>query len=168
MRCFRARWRMLRLFEAGPRGIVVLDDTQLTALVAAADQVRRRAYAPYSNFAVGAAVVSADGRVFLGCNVENASFGLSLCAERAALAAAVAGGVRQVTAVVIVADARVPPAPCGACRQWMAELGSQSMEVVAANLKGDIHRYELGRLLPHAFCLERAEGSGPQDRVAQD
>ncbi|MGC8668094.1 MAG: cytidine deaminase [Chthonomonadales bacterium] len=137
----------------GHEGVAVLDDAQLTALVAAAGLARRQAYAPYSGFAVGAAAVSADGRVFLGCNVENASYGLSMCAERNALAAAVAGGAQQLVAIVIVSDAVEPSTPCGACRQWMAELGSKNMEVVAANLNGEVHRYELERLFPHPFRL---------------
>ena len=135
----------------------MLDDAQLTALIAAAAHVRQRAYAPYSGFAVGAAAVSSDGRVYLGCNVENASYGLSLCAERAALAAAIAGGAERVVALVLVADDAVPPTPCGACRQWMAELGADDMEVVTANLTGAITRYQAERLLPHAFQFRAKE-----------
>lgn len=125
-------------------------------LLAAASRVRERAYAPYSHFAVGAAALGDDGRIYVGTNVENASYGLSLCAERAAVAAAVAGGAAKILAVAVVASRPVPP--CGACLQVIAELGPE-----AAVAWGDgAGRYEVanvGELLTKPFRLER-EGGG--------
>ncbi len=118
-------------------------------LVAAAGAARANAYAPYSGFAVGAAVVSADGQVFSGCNVENASYGLTVCAERHAVAAAVAAGARDLRGLAVVTPVSPPAPPCGACRQVLAEFGE--MDVVLANPGGERGRTTLGALLPHAF-----------------
>lgn len=117
------------------------------SLVASAWQARKMAYAPYSNFAVGAALLASDGRVFLGCNVENISFGLTNCAERVAMGAAVAAGVREFLAVVVVADTDVPISPCGACRQVLAEFGVP--KVMLANLTERLE-FTLEELLPRA------------------
>jgi len=92
-------------------------------LVEAAWEVRRQAYAPYSKFQVGAVVLAADGRVFAGCNIENLSYGLTVCAERVAVGVAVAAGARALLAVAVVADTAVPISPCGACRQVLTEFG---------------------------------------------
>ena len=105
-----------------------------SALVPAAMAARQHAHAPYSNFRVGAAVATLDGRVFTGCNVENLSYGLTICAERNAVFAAVAAGVREFDAIAIVADTREPVSPCGACRQVLAEFGD--FKVVSATLDG--------------------------------
>ncbi len=94
-------------------------------LVRAAEQARRKAYAPYSRFPVGAAVLAADGSIYTGCNVENASYGLTLCAERVAIHSAVAGGRRHLVAVAVVGAPGI--APCGACRQVMDEFGVQTV-----------------------------------------
>lgn len=114
------------------------------------------AYAPYSNFAVGAALLAADGRVFSGCNVENISFGLTNCAERVAIGAAVAAGAREFLAVAIVADTKVPISPCGACRQVLAEFGVR--RVILANRNKSLE-FSLEELLPRASAgiLNRAE-----------
>lgn len=120
------------------------------ALFSAALAARRHAHAPYSRFQVGAAVL-ADGRVFAGCNVENSSYGASLCAERNAIALAVASGARRIDAVAIVADTSIPVPPCGMCRQVMSEFGAASLPVRARTLKGRESRRTLGRLLPDAF-----------------
>jgi cytidine deaminase len=133
---------------------MMLDDKAIAALVVCASKAREAAYAPYSNYKVGAAVVAEDERVFFGCNVENASYGLSLCAERTAIASAVAAGAKRIRVVVLVTDAEPPGTPCGACRQWMAEFGDDAMEVVTANGKGDVRRFTLGQLLPEAFRLD--------------
>ena len=111
--------------------------------------MREKAWAPYSGFAVGAAVLAADGRVFVGCNVENASYGLSICAERNAVAAAVAAGARDLTAVAVVTDADPPAPPCGACRQVLAEFGN--LTVVLAGTAGATTVTTVADLLPAPF-----------------
>jgi cytidine deaminase len=93
---------------------VAVDERKILEMLAAARDVRERAYAPYSDFAVGAAALGDDGKIYVGANVENASYGLSLCAERAAVSAAVAGGATSILAVAVAADP--PTSPCGACR----------------------------------------------------
>ena len=118
-------------------------------LVAAARLARERAHAPYSNFAVGAAVMCADGRVFEGCNIENASYGLTMCAERVALFSAVAAGCRQIDAIAVVGPDEAPLSPCGACRQVMLELAPNA-EVIMAGEKTRLTR-PVRDLLPDAF-----------------
>ena len=125
-------------------------------LVAAAAAARDHAYAPYSHFQVGAALLLPDGRVCSGCNVENASFGLAVCAERNAVAAAVAAGARRFAALAVVTDLSPPASPCGACRQVLAEFGD--FPVILANVAGDRVVTAVSRLLPDAFdgrSLER-------------
>jgi len=126
-----------------------LDEGALEGLVEAARAVREQAYAPYSGFAVGAALL-AGGRVFTGVNVENASYPISVCAERNAVAAMVAAGGRRVDAVAVVTDAATPTPPCGGCRQCLWEFGPEAV-VIAHTLKGDRARWALADLLPHAF-----------------
>lgn len=111
---------------------------------------REHAIAPYSGFRVGAAIAAADGRVFTGCNVENASYGLTVCAERVALLKALSEGVRAFTAVVVVADTTHPTPPCGACRQLLWEYCGD-VPVALANLDGEAGRHRLGELLPYPF-----------------
>jgi len=123
------------------------------ALLAAARAVRRRAHAPYSKFHVGAAVHDEHGRIHVGCNVENASYGLTVCAERNAVAAAVAAGARRIRAVAVASGARPPATPCGACRQVLAELGGPDTEVLTAGPSGAARRTTLRALLPQAFKL---------------
>lgn len=125
-------------------------------LIAAAREARGHAYAPYSGFAVGAAVMAEDGRIFSGCNVENLSFGLTLCAERVAIGNAVAAGARKFLGIVVVAETRVPISPCGACRQVMAEFGVPL--VLLAN-RDERLEFSLEELLPRA-------GAGILDREA--
>ena len=126
-------------------------------LVEAAWGVRDRAYAPYSKFHVGAALLAKDGRVFCGCNVENLSFGLTICAERVAIANAVAAGARSFQRIVVVADTSEPVSPCGACRQVMAEFNLP--EIVLAN-RSRRERFTLDELLPRACTgiLDRPAG----------
>lgn len=126
---------------------------QKAALVAAARAVQGHAYAPASQFRVGAAVLSEDGRMFVGCNVENASYGLTICAERAAVCAAVAAGARQVVAVAIVTDLDDPARPCGACRQVLAEFGP-SMQVLLAGHGDHVVEQSLADLLPDPFTFD--------------
>lgn len=112
-----------------------------------AREAKERAYAPYSRFRVGAALLSADGRVFTGCNIENAAFSPTCCAERVAIFKAVSEGVRSFTAIAIAAD-KAPCTPCGVCRQVLAEFGDPDLRVI---LEGETHT--LGDLLPHSFGL---------------
>jgi cytidine deaminase len=127
------------------------------ALVAAARAARRHAHAPYSRFAVGAAVRDERGRVHVGCNVENASYGLTICAERNAVAAAVAAGARAVRAVAVVTPTRPPGSPCGACRQVLAEFAGARTRVLMAAPTGEPEATTLGELLPRAFSLRAAK-----------
>ncbi len=115
-------------------------------LIAAATAARLQAYAPYSNFQVGAALLATDGRLFTGCNVENLSYGLTICAERNAVFAAIAAGVREFEAIAIVADTREPISPCGACRQVMAEFGD--FKIISATLDGRTFESTVAILLP--------------------
>jgi cytidine deaminase len=130
-------------------------------LIAAATEARTEAYAPYSHFLVGAAVQAAPalagaatsrrrGRIYRGCNVENASYGLTICAERVAVFAAIAAGERHLTAIAVVTDTPTPTPPCGACRQVLHEFGPD-LVVISATLDGAVATHPLSDLLPVAF-----------------
>jgi cytidine deaminase len=119
-------------------------------LIAAARAARRHAVAPYSTFTVGAALETADGRVFTGCNVENATYGLTMCAERVAMFKALSEGHRQFRRIAIVADTASPTPPCGACRQILWEFGGD-IEVILASTTHESARFQLSTLLPHPF-----------------
>jgi cytidine deaminase len=119
-------------------------------LLEAARAVRVHAHAPFSHFQVGAALETADGRVITGCNVENATYGLTVCAERVAVFKAISEGHRHFTRIAVVADTQEPTAPCGACRQILWEFGGD-LEVILGNLQGEKARYRLKDLLPHPF-----------------
>ncbi len=120
-------------------------------LVEIARQVREHAHAPYSRFQVGAALESADGRVFTGCNVENSSYGLSMCAERVAVFKAISEGLRDFKRIAVIADTQAPVRPCGACRQVISDLFPRDAEVILANLQGDIEVTKIIELLPAPF-----------------
>lgn len=120
-------------------------------LIKEAVKARNFAYAPYSNFKVGAAILAEDGQIFHGCNIENAAYSVTNCAERTALFKAYSEGVTKFVSMAVVADTEEPVSPCGACRQVISELCSPEMEVILANLKGDIHRTTAAELLPGAF-----------------
>ena len=118
-------------------------------LIRLAREAREQAYAPYSHFAVGAALLGASGRVYTGCNVENVSYGLTVCAERVAMFKAVSEGEREFEAIAVVTSSGVPP--CGACRQVLREFGP-GLEVIVAWTDGDDYEvYPLRKLLPHSF-----------------
>lgn len=120
-----------------------------TSLIHAAREARENAHAPYSGFAVGAALLCDDGTVFTGCNVENLSFGLTICAERVAVGTAVAAGKRRFRCIAIVADSDEVISPCGACRQVLAEF-HPGLEIHSANLSGKVGVFSLAELLPRA------------------
>ena len=117
----------------------------------AAVAARKNAYIPYSNFAVGAAVRCANGKIYGGCNVENASYGLCVCGERNAIFHAACAGEREMTDLCVVADTSGPVSPCGACRQVMREVGIQT--VIVANMKGGFKITTVEELLPYGFEL---------------
>ncbi len=121
-------------------------------LYRAALEARQNAYVPYSHFAVGAALLTAEGEIFTGCNVENASYGLSMCAERNAIFAAVSKGHREIKALCVVADTKEPVAPCGACRQVMGEFAIPL--IILGNCQGKTKNYTWHELLPEAFAAE--------------
>ncbi len=121
-----------------------------------AARAARKAYSPYSRFRVGAALRAADGTIYTGCNVENASYGLTVCAERTAFHKAVSAGARRFSALAVVADGAAQPYPCGACRQVMAEFCGPDLPIYTAPLRrlGRYETHTLGELLPRAFRLE--------------
>lgn len=142
----------------------MLDAQQRDSLIDAAIAARARAYCPYSNYAVGAALLSASGDVYTGCNVENASYGLTICAERAAICSAVADGVRQFLAIAIATENG--GAPCGACRQVLAEfrdLSDVDMTVllVRASDANDVVETSIDDLLPLRFKLDESSDGAP-------
>ncbi|MDM5338995.1 cytidine deaminase [Fictibacillus enclensis] len=120
-------------------------------LVREAVTARDRAYVPYSKFQVGAALLTKDGKVYHGCNIENAAYSVTNCAERTALFKAVSEGVKEFSALAVVADTKRPVPPCGACRQVISELCPSDMKVYLTNLQGDILETTVEELLPGAF-----------------
>src|SRR5690554_2195507 len=127
-----------------------IDDAVWEELAQAAITVRERAYAPYSKFAVGAALLAADGQVFSGCNVENATYGATSCAERTAYGTAVANGVHEFVALCVVTDVEEPAAPCGICRQVISEF-SADLPIMMLAVTGSRTFAMLDEMLPHPF-----------------
>jgi cytidine deaminase len=125
-------------------------------LIEKAKRARLKAYAPYSNFKVGAALLTKSGKVYTGANVENSAFGLTVCAERAAVFRAVTRGDKDFVKIVVVTDKNPPVTPCGACRQVLSEF-AKDLKIVCANLKGKVERYTLKELLPEAFEKDSVE-----------
>jgi cytidine deaminase len=132
-------------------------NANIASLIRQARAARKQAYAPYSHFKVGAALLTTSKQVFIGCNVENASYGLCNCAERTAFFAAIAAGCKrgQFTHLAIIGNTDEPIAPCGACRQVMFELGGPKLVVIQANLRGHTAVTTAGELLPGAFRLKK-------------
>lgn len=123
-------------------------------LMKQAIEARSTAYVPYSKFPVGAALLAADGTVYTGCNIENAGYSLTNCAERTAVFKAVSEGNKTFTALAVSADTPGPVSPCGACRQVLAEFCPPDMPVYLTNLKGDVQETTISELLPGAFSTE--------------
>ncbi len=122
-------------------------DTKYNELIQSASAARLKAYAPYSQFAVGAAVQCRSGVIYVGTNIENISYGLTVCAERIAIGSAIAAGEREFVAIAVVADTVEPIVPCGACRQFLAEF-APDLIIVSATLRGDQKIEDLSHLLP--------------------
>ncbi len=123
-------------------------------LVEAALATRQRAHAPYSHFQVGAALLTGDGRIFGGCNVENRSFGMTICAERTAVVSSVAAGADKPVAIAVVADASPPARPCALCLGTLVEL-TEDLPILLFNLQGERHETSLRALLPDPFVWPR-------------
>jgi cytidine deaminase len=121
-------------------------------LISAARRAQRQAHAPYSKFKVGAALLTKSGKIYTGCNVENASYGLTICAERVAITKAVSEGHRQFQALAVICPS-AQPTPCGACRQFMAEFGDLTVICADSRNLQRVETYRLSELLPHTFEL---------------
>ena len=126
-------------------------------LIEEAKVARQKAYVPYSNFQVGAALLAADGTIYHGCNIENAAYPMTNCGERSAIFSAISQGERNFVKLAVVADSPRPVPPCGACRQVISELCPSDMEVILSNLHGDVQVLTVAELLPGAFNMEDME-----------
>ncbi|NHM30355.1 cytidine deaminase [Neobacillus terrae] len=131
----------------------------INELIEEAKKAREMAYVPYSKFPVGAALLFSDGKVYRGCNIENAAYTMCNCAERTALFKAFSEGDKKYSMLAVVADTDRPCSPCGACRQVIAELCDKEMKVVLTNLQGDIQELTVRELLPGAFSPEDLYGN---------
>ena len=127
---------------------------ETTKLIEEAKKARNKAYTPYSKFKVGAAVVTKSGKIFHGCNIENAAYSMCNCAERTALFSAYAHDEKEFTTMAVIADTPGPVSPCGACRQVISELCSKDMVIILSNLQGDVQEITVKDLLPGAFSAE--------------
>ncbi len=132
---------------------MLLNETD-QALFNAAEAVRARAYAPYSKFQVGAAILADDGNIYAGCNVENAAYPVGNCAEPSAIAAMLAGGGKRIRRIYVTGPGTVPVTPCGGCRQRIREFADLDVEVVSHGVDGEPLVQTLGQLLPHSFGPE--------------
>lgn len=130
-------------------------------LVDAARNAQERAYAPYSKFRVGAAIVGGSGNVYVGCNVENASYRVTSCAEQGAISAAVVAGEQRFTRLAIIADSDTPASPCGACRQLLVEF-APNLDILSVSKTGVEQRWTLNELLPMAFTQESLSTEQPE------
>lgn len=123
-------------------------------LIEAAQEAHKQAYVPYSHFAVGAAVLTDDGKVFQGCNIENGSYGMTICAERVAMFKAIYEGYHHFKAIAVTGDTHEPISPCGACRQVMTEFMLPEDQVILTNLQGDVKKFTVAEILPYSFSLK--------------
>ena len=123
-------------------------------LIKEATMAREHAYAPYSNFKVGAALLTEDGSLYSGSNIENSSYSLTCCAERIAIFKAISEGQRQFRKMAIIGDSEDPISPCGACRQVMSEFFNDEVDIYLTNLKGDVKETTISQLLPNSFSLK--------------
>ncbi|WP_421953120.1 cytidine deaminase [Pelagibacterium sp.] len=121
------------------------------SLFDAAEAVRARAYAPYSNFQVGAAILADDGNIYSGCNVENAAYPVGNCAEPSAIAAMLAGGGKRIEKILVTGPGAAPVTPCGGCRQRIREFASETTPIICLGVEGEPLHTTLGKLLPHSF-----------------
>lgn len=126
----------------------------LEQLITEAKLAREKAYTPYSKFPVGSAVLTKNGKVYHGCNIENASYGVTNCAERTALFKAISEGDTEFQMLAVIADTQGPVTPCGACRQVIAEFCAKDMKIILANFQGDMRTVTVAELLPLAFTAE--------------
>ena len=147
---------MEKIREEAQQGSVMPDRDIIRELIAAALEMRKKAYCPYSGYSVGAALLAGNGKVFGGCNIENASFGDTVCAERCAMFKAVYDGKREFTAIAVIGSGESPAFPCGICRQVMAEFCEKEFLIITANCdRTAVSTDTLAELLPHSF--------GPKD-----
>ncbi len=128
-------------------------------LLVEARKARERAYVPYSGFKVGAAVLTKDGRIFSGCNIENSAYSPTNCAERTAIFKAVSEGARDFVALAVVADTQQPVTPCGVCRQVISEFFSDDAVIYLSNMAGDVQETTIAQLLPGAFSKKELQGT---------
>jgi cytidine deaminase len=126
-------------------------------LVEKAIEARSKAYVPYSEFQVGAAIITGNDQVYLGCNIENASYGLTNCAERTAIFKAVSEGEKEIKAIAVVGDTEGPISPCGACRQVIAEFATEDTKIYLANLNGVVKETTISEILPGYFTSKDME-----------
>jgi len=124
------------------------------ALLKAAEAIRARAYAPYSRFSVGAAILADDGKIYSGCNIENAAYPVGNCAEASAIAAMIAGGGKRITRIYVTGPGKAPVTPCGACRQRIREFADLSVQIISHGVDGDPLVCSLEQLLPYSFGPE--------------
>lgn len=127
-----------------------MKDEMKRTLLEHAKEARKRAYVPYSGFPVGAALLTKSGKIYEGCNIENASYGLSNCAERTTIFKAISEGETEIEAIAVVAESGQPVPPCGACRQVISEFNPK-MRVILGNMRDDVAEYTIDQLLPGAF-----------------
>ena len=126
-------------------------------LVEKAIEARSKAYVPYSKFQVGAAIITSNDNLYLGCNIENASYGLTNCAERTAIFKAVSEGDTEIKAIAVVGDTEGPISPCGACRQVIAEFATENTKIYLSNLNGDVKETTISEILPGYFSSKDLE-----------